>query len=147
MSLFTSERGRERPLGLIYIFSLGSVRRDVASSTSWAGLQTLVNWIPELGSGGSIPQASLGSVGVSQISCVTPSVVSTTGGADLTTLASMARVSCSMSSLMGTSCGIQIRHSLTGSAEPSCGIPLLLNLPPGRCPSCLIGSGGPLASP
>ena len=44
-------------------------------------------------------------------------------------------------------CGIWVHHLLTGSAEPSCGTALLLNPPPGRCPSRSIGSGGPLASP
>ena len=47
------------------------------------------------------PRALWGSVGVGQISCVTPSAVSVIGGDELTTLALMARVSCSASSLTG----------------------------------------------
>ena len=58
-------------------------------------------WSLNLGSGGSSPQAPWGLVGVGHVSCVTPSLVSTTGGAELTTLASTARVSRSMISLMG----------------------------------------------
>ena len=42
MSLSTSERGRARPLGLIYVFSPGSVWHEVASSPSRTGLRTLV---------------------------------------------------------------------------------------------------------
>ena len=103
MTLFASKRVRQRPLGLIYVFSPGSVQHEAASSPSWASLQTPVNWIPELGSGGLSPRALLGSLGVSRISCVTLSMVSTIGGAELTTLASMAQVSCSASSLTGMS--------------------------------------------
>ena len=55
----------------------------------------------DLGSGGSSPRAPWGSVGVGHLSCVTPSLVFVTGGAKLTTLASMARVTHFMSSLMG----------------------------------------------
>ena len=52
MSLFASKQGRARPLGLIYVFSPGSVRHEAASSPSWADLRTLVSWIPKLGSDG-----------------------------------------------------------------------------------------------
>ena len=99
MTLSTSKRVGRRPLGLIYIFSPSSVRREVALSPSRAGLRTLVRWIPESGSSGSNPQAPLGSVGVDQILCDTPSVVSATEGVELMSLASMARVSHSMSLL------------------------------------------------
>ena len=92
-----------RPLGLIYIFSPSSGRRGAALSPSWVHLRTLVSWIPELGSGGSRLRAPLGSIGVGRISCVTPSTVFSTRGAELMTLASMAQVSRSVSSLTGTS--------------------------------------------
>jgi len=101
ITLSASKRVRRRPLGLICVFSHGPVQHEAASSPSWASLRTPVYWILELGSGGSSPRALLGSVGVDQISCVTPSVVSATGGAELTTLASMTRVSRSVSSLTG----------------------------------------------
>jgi len=101
MTLFASKRVDRRPLGLIYVFSPGSVRREAASSPSWAGLRTPVSWISELGLGGSSPQALLRLVGVGRVLCVTPSAVATTRGIELMTLASMARVSCSASSLTG----------------------------------------------
>ena len=101
MTLSASERVRQRPLGFIYIFSPGSVRREAAMSPSQASLRTLVSWIPEIGSSGSSPRASLGSVGVGRVSCVTPSMVSATRGVELTTLASMARVSRLVSLLTG----------------------------------------------
>ena len=95
MTLSTSKQVRQRSLGLICVFSPGSIRREAASSPSRGVLQTLIRWILEFGSGGSSPSAPWGSVGVGRISCVTPS------SAKLTTLASMAQVSCSVSSLMG----------------------------------------------
>ena len=49
------------------------------------------------------PRALWGSVEVGHVSCVTPSLVSATGGAELTTLASMARVTRSVSLLTGMS--------------------------------------------
>ena len=101
MSAYT--RVGQRPLGLNYIFSPSSIRHEAASGPSRASLQTLVWWIPKFGSGGLSPQALWGSVGVSHVSCVTPFIVFATRGAELTTLASMARVSCSASSLMGMS--------------------------------------------
>jgi len=103
MTLSASKQVGQRLLGLICVFSPGFVRREAASSPSWAGLRTPVSWIPELGSGGSSPRAPLGLVGVSRVACVTPSRVSTTRGAKLTILALMARVSCSLSSLTGMS--------------------------------------------
>ena len=103
MTLSTSKQVGQRPLGLICVFSPSSGQREAASNPSWVSLQTPVSWIPRLGSGGSSPRASLGLVGVSLILCVTPSVVSITGGVELMTLASMARVSCSVSSLTGMS--------------------------------------------
>ena len=103
MTLSISKHVGRRPLGLICVFSPGSVRHEVASSPLWAGLRTSVGWIPESGSGGSSPRALLGLVGVGLISCVTPSMVSANGGVELTTLASMARVLRSASSLTGMS--------------------------------------------
>ena len=103
MTLYASNRVGRRSLGLICVFSPGSGRREAASSPSWVGLRTLISWIPVLGSGGSIRRASLGSVGVGRGSRVTPSAVSTTRGVELTTLASMARVSCLASSLTSMS--------------------------------------------
>ena len=78
---------------------------------------------------------------------VAPSMVFVTGGIELTSLALMARVTRSVSSLMGMFEWNLGPSSTDGSVEPSCGIPLLLNSPLGRCLSHLIGSGGPLASP
>jgi hypothetical protein len=101
MTLSASERVRERPLGLICVFSPSSIRREAASSTLRASLRTTVSRIPELGSVGLSPRAPLGSVGVGRVFCVTPSAVSTTRGVELTTLASMAQVSRSVSSLTG----------------------------------------------
>ena len=144
MTQSASKRVGRRPLGLIYIFSPDSVRREVTLGPSWAAFEP---WSPDFRSGGSSPQAPRGSVGVGRISCITLSSIFTTRGAELTILASMARVSRSVSSLMGTFERIWVCHPLTGSIEPSCGIRLLLNPPPGRCLSRSIGSGGPLASP
>ena len=57
-----------------------------------------------------------------------------TRGVELTSLASMARVTRSVSSLMGMFEGNLGSSFMTGSAKPSCGIPLLLNPPSSRCP-------------
>ena len=103
MTMSASKQVGQRPLGLIYDFCPGFVQCEVASSPLRDGLRTLVRWIPKFGSGGSSPRALWGSVGVSRVSCVTLSMVSTTGGVKLTTLASMARVSRSVSSLTGMS--------------------------------------------
>ena len=59
--------------------------------------------LPILGLGGSSPRAPWGLVGVGHVSCVTLSLVSITRGVELTTLASMARVSGTVSSLTGMS--------------------------------------------
>ena len=134
MTMFASEQFRQRPLGLICIFSPSSIRCEAASGPSWASLQTLVWWIPKFGLGGSSPRALWGLVGVGQISCVTLSSVYATGGAKLTTLASMARVSCSMSLLTGVFKGNLVPLLVMGSAKPSAGIPLLLNPPSNRFP-------------
>ena len=91
-------------------------------------------WSPYLGSGGSSPQAPWGSVGVGRVSCVTLSSVSATGGAELMTLASMAQVSRSVSSLTGMFEQNLVPSLVTGSAKPSCGIPLLLNPPSNKFP-------------
>ena len=103
MTLSASERVEQRPLGLICVFSPGTIRREVTSGPSRAGLRTSVSWTPDLGLGGSSPQASWGSVGVGRVLCVTPSVVSATGGVELTSLALTAQVTCSVSSLAGMS--------------------------------------------
>ena len=63
----------------------------------------------------------------------TPSVVFATEGVEVTSLASMARVTRLMSSLTGMFKWNRGPSFMMGSAYPSCGIPLLLNLPPGRC--------------
>ena len=90
MTLSASERVGQRPLGLICVFSPSSVRCKAASSPLWDTLRTPVSQILELGSGGSSPHALLGSVGVIQVLCVTPSAVFATEGVELTTLALMA---------------------------------------------------------
>ena len=91
---------RQRPLGLIYVFSPGSVRREAALGPLRAAFEPQS---PEFGLGGSSPRAPWGSVGVGRLSCVTLSLVFATRGAELTTLASMARVWRLVSSLTGTS--------------------------------------------
>ena len=101
MALSASKRVEQGPLGLICIFSPSSVRHEAASSPSRVGLRTSVGQIPELGLGGLSPRAPLGLVGVGRVSCVTLSVVSATKGVELMTLASMARVTHLVSSLMG----------------------------------------------
>ena len=102
MTLSAFKRVGRRPLGPICVFSPGSGQREAASGPSRAGLRTLVWWILEFGLGGSSPQAPWGLEGFDQISCITSSLVSTTRGAKLMTLALMARVSRSVSSLTGT---------------------------------------------
>jgi len=66
---------------------------------------------------------------------IAPSTVSTTEGVELTSLASMARVTHSVSSLMGMFEWNLGPSFEMGSAKSSCGIPLLLNLPSSRRPS------------
>ena len=65
---------------------------------------------------------------------VAPSMVSTTEGVELTSLALMARVTRSVSSLMGMFEQNLVSSFMMGSAKPSCGIPLYLNPPSNRCP-------------
>ena len=99
MTLSASERIRQRPLGLICIFLSGSL-----SDTRQPRALHELAFDPrsfDLGSGDLSPRAPWGSVGVGHDLCVTPSSVSTTRGAELLTLALMARVSRSVSSLTG----------------------------------------------
>ena len=63
---------------------------------------------------------------------IAPSVVSTTGGVELTSLALMAQVMRSVSLLTGMFKWNPVPSLVTGSAKPSCGIPLLLNPPSNR---------------
>ena len=65
---------------------------------------------------------------------VAPSTVSATGGVELTLLALVARVTCSVSSLTGTFERNLVPLLVKGSAKPSCGILLLLNPPSDRFP-------------
>jgi len=65
---------------------------------------------------------------------VTPSVVSATGGVELTPFALMARVTCSMSLLTGVFEQSSVSLLLMGLAKPSGAIPLLLNPPSNRFP-------------
>ena len=70
---------------------------NLPSNRLWVEPQSL-----DLGSGGLSPRAPWGLIAVSRVSRVTLSSVSATRGAELTTLASMARVLHSMSLLTGT---------------------------------------------
>ena len=54
-----------------------------------------------VGVGWPEPPSPLVLVGVGRVSCVTPYAVSATGGVELMSLASMAQVTCSVSSLSG----------------------------------------------
>jgi hypothetical protein len=65
---------------------------------------------------------------------VAQSTVSTTGRVELTSLASIAQVTRSVSSLTGMFESNPILSLVMGSAKPSCGIPLLLNPPSNRFP-------------
>ena len=65
---------------------------------------------------------------------VASSAVSATGGVELTSLASMARVMCSVSSLTGMLEWNLVPSLVIGSAKPSCGISLLLNPSSNRFP-------------
>ena len=65
---------------------------------------------------------------------VAPSTVSATGGVELTLLASMAQVMCSVSSLMGMFEQNLVLSLVIGSAKPLGGIPLLLNPHSNRFP-------------
>ena len=65
---------------------------------------------------------------------IAPSMVSTTGGVEATSFASTARVTCLMSSLTGMIEQNLIHCFATGSAKPSGGVPLLLDLPSNRFP-------------
>jgi len=93
-------RDGRRPLRLIYVFSPGSclTRGGLVSfagrpSNLGLSMSDRAAWVPE---------PCWGLIGVGHFSCVTPSSVFATGGVELTTLASMARVLRSMSSLTGT---------------------------------------------
>ena len=63
---------------------------------------------------------------------VVPPTVFATRGVELTSLASMAQVTRSVSSLTGMFEWNPGPLFVTRLAKPSCGIPLLLNPPPGR---------------
>ena len=65
---------------------------------------------------------------------IAPSMVFATGGVEATSLASMAQVTCLMSSLTGMFEQNLVLSLVTGSAKPLGGIPLLLNLPSNRFP-------------
>ena len=68
-------------------------------------------------------------------------MVFATGGVELMLLASMAQVMCLVSSLMGMFEWNLVLSLVTGSAKPSCGIPLLLNPPSNRFPFNLDSMG------
>ena len=65
---------------------------------------------------------------------VTPSMVSATRGVELTLLALVARMMCSVSSLTGMFERNLAPSLVTGSTKPSCDILLLLNPPSNRFP-------------
>ena len=65
---------------------------------------------------------------------VAPSTIFATVGVEATSLASMARVTCLMSSLMGMFEQNPVLSLVTGLAKPSSGIPLFHNPPSNRFP-------------
>ena len=84
MTLFASKWDGQRPLRLICVFPPGSL---FDTRRPWALREPAFDpWSFDLGLGGSSLQALLGSIGVGHDSCVTPSSVFATRGAEVTTL-------------------------------------------------------------